>query len=96
MLKVQRRGSRIAWSTASSDNEIGEERSMSDGPQRKTREEEESSRCFHNVRYHWAPSLEPTDRIRRADVGNAGMVEARAGRPVGMNAGVLHSSGTLK
>jgi len=39
---VRRCGSRITWSTAASDNGIGETRFMSDGPQRKTAEENES------------------------------------------------------
>ena len=76
MCQVWRWGSCIRWFTAASDNGIGEVNSTSDGPHCKATEESESSKYSQGI----VRELEYTRRYRRADGGNAEIVEAIAGR----------------
>ena len=75
MCQVRRRGSRIKWFVAASDNGTVEVNSVNDDPQRNTTEERESLK-------HAGRAAHPTstDRDWRADVGNAEIVEATAAR----------------
>lgn len=63
-----------------SDNGTGETRCVSDGPQRKTTEENESLKYTQSASPGSAPNAGPNRRTLRADVGKVEMVEARAGK----------------
>jgi len=76
MRQTWRWGRWIKWSTAASDNGIGEVSSVSDGPQRKTTEESDSLKSSQDTMRYCVD----TSRRWRVGPGIAEIVEIIAGR----------------